>query len=149
MRRPPAAKAPRAPRAPKSRADLSPVDEIRLAFKPKNRLAATVGAAFGGSIPALTCYTAHTRHADRALYAQAGTYFAACGVVFSLLTVYQWGTRIFGHRLKAVAFAVLLEGAMVTSESPWAAGAVLGLLVAVNAVALACNLVLPPQRKEA
>lgn len=93
-------------------------------------------------------------------------YIVAGGVCFSAITVYKWAcvafrsTKIveyiahpsgqpmkderetFIGPLKAFATVLLIEGTMVFSGIFWLSCLALGILVLVNGVAVACNLVL-------
>ncbi len=128
--------------------DLGPVEKIRLAFHRRSRVAACFGLVFGGIVPLATYNQAHVE-IDRALplQGQVAAYLALGGLIFSALTIFEWGRRTFGNPVKACAFAVLLEGVMLTSHQTWLAWLVLALLIFVNAVALACNVALPAAGK--
>ena len=56
------------------------------------------------------------------------------GSIFSGLSVFGWCQVIFGHRLKALGFTVLLEGVMLLSTTMWLSVCALLLLVTVNSV---------------
>lgn len=129
----------RAPRAPRSAAELSVVQQVRVAFRPRNRLAALVGLALGGLVPVATYFVAH-RAAD---LASLPALLAVGGLAFSAPTVYGWARAALGSSVKAAGFVVLLEGVMVSAGSlglAWLGWAALGYLVAINAVATAVRL---------
>lgn len=62
------------------------------------------------------------------------------GALFSSLTVINWGERILGNIFKAVGFAVLVEGVMLTATSQWLSTTALGLLIVINATSCAVAL---------
>ncbi len=64
----------------------------------------------------------------------------AGGALFSSLTVIQWGQRILLNTPKAIGFAVLVEGVMITAKTQWLSLAALGLLIIINSVACAVEL---------
>lgn len=135
-------------RPPVNPDDLGPVEKIRLAFHRRSRIALAIGMVFGAVVPLASYSTAYTE-IDPALplHTQVASYLVLGGLIFSSLTLFEWGKRTFGQPVKAMAFAVLLEGVMLTSHQTWLAWTVLGLLMFVNAVALACNVALPPVKK--
>lgn len=131
----------RAPRAPKR---LSVVDQVRHAFRPANRLAAMIGAVFGGAIPVSIYLVAHQEaYSFTATYASAIEMYQAQakwllvlgGLLFSAKTVFQWGRAGFQDGWKALGFVVILEGVMTTSSNYWLSIAVLVLLTAINGIA--------------
>jgi hypothetical protein len=117
------------------------VDQVRVAFRPRNRLAGVVGAALGGLVPLASYWLAH-HEVDTAvaLYAQLACWLVLGGLVYSATTVYGWANMAFGSGLKAMGFCVLLEGVLLASRTPWLAILALAYLCAINAVATACKL---------
>lgn len=125
---------------------LGVVDRVRLALRPRSRLASLFGVMIGGFVPVATYVVAHTElDFDRSLYEQAAAYFVAGGLTFSAFTMYGWGALAFKHRAKAFGFVVLLEGVMVTCHTRWLALVALGYLAAINGVETACNLARPEE----
>ena len=85
-------------------------------------LAFLVALAFGGFVPvAVWCLITGS-------------------ALFSSLTVIDRGRRILLNTPKAIGFAVLVEGVMITSQTEWLALSSLGLLIIVNSVACAVAL---------
>ena len=134
---PPAARPPRAPKPP--RTDV--VSQVRAAVQPKNRLATALGALLGGGVPVATYVLSHheVTQADP-LYAQLPAWLVLGGLLFSALTVYQWGRMAFGSGAKALGFAVLLEGVLTCSATPWLSAGALAYLVIINATATGVRL---------
>jgi hypothetical protein len=64
------------------------------------------------------------------------------GAVFLSLTVIEWGRAILGNLTKAIGFAILVEGVMITTETEWLSFTALGLLIVINSVACAVALAL-------
>jgi hypothetical protein len=117
------------------------VKQVRIALRPANRLASFLGAVLGGGVPVASYQLAH-HEVTRALplWAQLPAWLVAGGLLFSALTVYQWGRLAFGSPYKALGFAVLLEGVLVASTTPWLSLGALGYLVAINGTACGCIL---------
>jgi hypothetical protein len=127
---------------------LSVVDQVRLALRPRSRLASSLALLLGGFVPIATYVEAHTELvSDQPLYEQLAALFVAGGLLFSAVTMYGWGRLAFTHRSKALGFVVLLEGVMVTSHTRWLALVALGYLACINGVATACNLARPEVQK--
>lgn len=127
--------------ARRRRSESKIVSQVRAAFAPGARLAATIGLVFGGSIPIESFHVVHHELplAEGALWwALLG--LVAGGLVFSAKTVWQWAMMAFGDPWKATGFVVLQEGVLLLSSTSWLAYGALALLVGVNAVAAACRL---------
>lgn len=132
---------PRAPRKPRSFEALSIVQQVKLASAPRNRLACFCGMMLGGIVPVATYYVAHVAPGLLTLPAL----ITVGGLCYSAPTVYGWGKVAFGSGFKACGFVLLLEGVMVSASSlglAWLGTVALGYLVAINAIASACRLVL-------
>lgn len=116
----------------------SVVEQVRVAFKPHNRLATTCGFILGGFVPSATFCILHWDVAEHPwMWA-----VAAGGLIFSAKTVYDWGRVAFGNGAKALGFCLLVEGVMSLSSIFYLAAAALGLLVLVNGIATGCVLAL-------
>lgn len=144
---PPPAPEPRAAREPRPPAEAIPpgslgvVDQVRLALRPRSRLAFGIGLLLGAFVPLATFVISHTElDLARPLWAQLPALFVAGGLLFSAVTMYGWGKLAFLQRAKALGFVLLLEGTMVTSHTHWLALGALCYLCAINGVATACNL---------
>lgn len=127
--------APESRREPRERKLLGVVDQVRVAMRPKNRLAATLGALLGAFVPVAGYWLAH-HEIDRAapLYAQTSVWLVLGGLLYSCTSVYAWGRLAFGSAIKALGFCVLLEGVLVASSTTWLGVAALIYLAAINAV---------------
>lgn len=131
----------REPRPPRPRLPLGVVEQVRLSLRRGSRLAFALGVMLGGFVPIATYVISHTElRPGRPLYLQPAAAFVAGGLLFSAVTMFNWGKLAFAHRGKALGFVVLLEGTMVTAHTPWLALAALGYLATINGVATACNL---------
>lgn len=119
---------------PKPRNRTAVLDKLRSAFS-GNPLAFLVGTAFGAFVPVATWTLTHFE-------AQTLPHLAmvAGGCAFSALTVVEWARRVWNWP-KALGFALLVEGAMLTSQTRWLSMTALGLLILINSVAAACSLV--------
>ena len=141
---PPEPKAAREPRPPAEQippGSLGVVDQVRLALRPRSRLAFGIGLLLGAFVPLATFVISHTElDLTRPLWGQLPALFVAGGLLFSAVTMYGWGKLAFLQRAKALGFVLLLEGTMVTSHTHWLALGALCYLCAINGVATACNL---------
>lgn len=129
--------------------DLGVIDQIRVAFKGKNKLAATVGFMLGGLMPVGTYFVVH-KEIDPAvsLFSQIATYMVVGGLLFSAITVYEWCNLAFRMKLKALGWVLLAESIMTfTKHVPLLAWAALFYLVLINGVATSCILALPKPKK--
>jgi hypothetical protein len=134
-------KAPRAPRVRKTLADLSIVDQVKEAMKPKARLATFLGFLLGGFVPSASYIVAHHElDHTKPLYFQPGLLLVLGGLLYSAKTVYEWGVNAFANKMKALGFVVLLEGVMILSSTPAIAVAALIYLAMINGIATGCNL---------
>lgn len=116
---------------------LGLVDQIRLAARRENRLAAVLGAAFGAWIP-LACY--HVAHNELAAAGAAWrttvlVVLVAGALLYSAQTVWEWARLAFDSRAKALGFTVLTEGVMTFAMTEWLSLIALGYLMFINAVA--------------
>lgn len=131
-------------RTPKAPRELGVVERVKLAFKRGHRLAACCALVLGGFVPLASWVLAHFE-LDRAnagtLHLQLSAYIVLGGLLFSAKTVYDFGRQAFDSAPKALGFVVLLEGILIASETFWLSVAALVLLVAVNGVGTACNLI--------
>ncbi len=128
-------------RAPRTMQTLGVVDQVREALKPRNRLAACLGALLGGIVPVASYVVAHHElEATRPWWGQFASLLVAGGLLYSARTVYGWGRLAFGEPAKALGFVVLLEGVMVLSTTPWLALTCLAYLVGINSVSTGCAL---------
>lgn len=122
---------PRSPARP-----LGVVGQVRLAMKPRNRLATSLGAILGGFVPTASYTVAHHElDLSRPLTDQIGTVLVLGGLLFSAITVVRWGRQAFQSTAKAVGFVALTEGVLVASQTQWLALSALAILVGVNAIA--------------
>ncbi len=122
---------------------LGVVDQVTVAFSRNNMLATMFGFILGGVVPAFVYEVGHFEVADRPwLWA-----LVIGGLIYSAITVFNWGAAAFSSKFKSFGFVVLVEGVMTLSNDHYVAGAALALLVGINGVATACNLI--ANRKEA
>jgi len=92
-------------------------------------LAFMVALPFGGFVPAAVWCLTHLEVLAWWHWCMVGG-----GALFSSLTVIEWGRNVFGNLPKAIGFAVLVEGAMITSQTEWLSISALVLLVIINSV---------------
>ncbi len=109
--------------------------------KPFRQARFVAGFAIGASVPVASWWMAHEEVRVPALgecyllALQPAVWVVLACLVFSAPTVAKWGAVAFGARYKGVALAVIWELVMVTSKTLWLTLAMLGFLVATNAVA--------------
>jgi hypothetical protein len=131
---------------PRTRTPAAPpgvVAQVRIALRPKNRLAAALGAALGAFVPVAGYWLAH-HELDLAapLYGQLTAWLVLGGLLYSCTSVYSWGRVAFGSATKAFGFCVLLEGVLVAAHTSWLSIAALVYLAAINAVVAGTRLAL-------
>jgi hypothetical protein len=126
--------------APKTYDPSTIVGQVRIALKRENRLAAVLGGLLGAGVPVGSYQLAHHEITAAPLWTQLSAWLVLGGLVFSALTVFQWGKIAFVSPIKAVGFCVLLEGILVGSATPWLSFSALIYLCCINAVATGCNL---------
>jgi hypothetical protein len=105
-----------------------------------NRYAAATGALLGGIVPLLTYTMAHSLRAEWTVDTAILGTLVAGGLAFSFPKVSQWASIAFQSQLAGCAFTLLMEGTM-TYQSGWPAYTALAVVVAINAVSSAYNLV--------
>ena len=113
----------------------SVVHQMQAAFQSPTIFIA--GAILGGAVPAISFEIVHfeLKPEFSILYVVA----AAC-LVYSSLSVFDWAHRAFKHSIKAAAWVVLMELAMVFSHNFCVTGPILAILIAINAIAAGSNL---------
>jgi hypothetical protein len=116
------------------------VAQVKVALRPRARLATALGFLLGGFVPLATFEVAHREIGADPLYSQLASYLVLGGLFFSMATVYAWGKLAFKVPVKALGFVVLLEGVMVTSHIGWLSVAALAYLVCINGIATGCTL---------
>lgn len=116
------------------------VDSVRLACRRENRLATSLGGLLGAAVPGVTYVLAHHEVDVLSLTWEPRLALVLGGLMFSMMTVIQWGRLALGSWPKAVGFAVLLEGTMVLSSHTWLALTALVYLAFINAVATGVTL---------
>ncbi len=129
-----------APAPRRSPTPLGVVAQVRLAFRPKARLATVLGALLGGFVPLASYTVAHQEANFDTLRGWIAVGLVLGGLVFSAKTVREWGELAFHDGRKALGFVVLMEGVATLSQTPWLALAALSYLVGINAVATGCTL---------
>lgn len=116
---------------------LGVLDQVAQATRSHNRLAFTIGALLGGFIPVASYTICHLEcPQDKRLWA-----LVVAGLAYSALTVYQWASIAFKHPAKAIGFVVLMEGVILFSHTLWLSFAALFVLVLINGIATAANLI--------
>ena len=121
--------------------------QLQIATRKGNRLAAALGAVLGTVVPVMVYAVSHKLPA-----LEMGTFtfwflglMMVGGCYFSMKSVICWGTLAFEKdRVKAVAFALLLEGMLVVSgvvpDLDWLGAAALIYLCLINAVSCGCSI---------
>lgn len=122
-------------------ASMGVVGQVRVAFSAEHRLAATVGAVFGGFVPVAAYVMSHREVPTLAGWRLAvAVAIVAGGLVVSARTVYAWAAAAFADRVKAVGFTVLVEGVLTFAQHDALSLSALALVVVVNGVAAGCRL---------
>lgn len=124
-------------RGPGPAADADVIGQVKLAFA--HPLPLVFGAAIGALVPIATYVVGHAELADAGWASVPGAIVAG-GCAFSAITVYAWGRRAFDSALKAAGFVILAEGVMSFSTTTWLGLVMLGMLIAINAIANGANL---------
>lgn len=124
-------------------------EQLTVAFRKGNRLATAIGAILGTVVPVMVYAVTHKL--PSLSYTEGAFYvllvMAIGGCYFSMKSVIQWGKLAFqGDSIKAVAFALLIEGMLVMSgmlpDMAWLGYAALGYLCMINAISCGCSIAL-------
>lgn len=125
--------------------------QIRLATQKGNRLATAMGCIIGTVVPVMVYAITHTLplllERGEMIKLAVFSVMGIGGCYFSMKSVIQWGKLAFqSDGKKAIAFALLLEGALVMSGMEeslhWLGYAALAYLAAINAISCGCNIAL-------
>lgn len=128
-------------RGPRMAKILGVVGQVRVALKPRNRLASFLGALLGGGVPVASFQLAHHEvDISQSLWTQLPAWLVLGGLLFSALTVFQWAKMAFGSGWKALGFAFLLEGVLTCASTPWLSIGALVYLCGINMVATGVRL---------
>jgi len=120
---------------------LGVVAQVRIALRRENRLATVLGGLLGGGVPCASFQLAHHEvDWSRPLWTQVSVWLVGGGLLFSALTVYQWGKLAFASPWKALGFTLLLEGVLTCAATPWLTWGALCYLAAINATATGVRL---------
>lgn len=120
------------------RTNSSVVGQVQTAMA-SHPLAFLIALPFGGFVPLAVWTLTHLETPEWYQWIMIGG-----GALFSSLTVIQWGEEVLESLPKAIGFAILLEGVMITSRTDWLSYTALGLLIVINAVA--CSVALSSRR---
>lgn len=116
------------------------LEDIQLAYEHKRT--ALFGALWGGFMPFGAYWTVHhDLHSLDSWREYVLVPMVAACLLFSVRTVWQWGFRSSGERIKASCWVIALEGLMIASPTQWLAVVALFYLIGINAVATACVIV--------
>lgn len=127
----------RTPRAPRKSRRSGVVAQVRETFSVSNALPALLGTILGGIAPAASYEMVH--HEIQSVYDFRNLLVGGL-LIFSAKSVYLWLHEATGDWIKAVGLTVGIEGVLLASSTPWLSGVCLGILIAVNAIAMACHL---------
>ena len=123
--------------------------QLQIALRKGNRLATAIGAILGTVVPVMVYSVTHKLPSltfdNPAFYVLL--VMALGGCFFSMKSVIVWGRMAFqGDNLKAISFALLLEGMLVMSgmlpDQAWLGYAALAYLAFINAVSSGCSIAL-------
>lgn len=125
--------------------DLDVISQIKITFAWNNKLSALVGFTLGSFVPIATYFISHYEwmNNDGAVnnYYSMFTLLVLGGLIYSITTVYGFVWKTLLSWYKAVGFVILIEGVMVISRQEWLSFWALGLLVLINGIGTAVNLV--------
>jgi len=114
------------------------VEQVRMSFKRKNRLAMICGFILGSFIPCATFFVVHSDVLVSRLY----WILVAGGLLFSAKTVYDWTKVAFNSGWKAFGFCLLVEGVMTFSTLAYLSWAALAILAVINGIETGCKIAL-------
>lgn len=123
--------------------------QLKIASQKGNRLATLLGMILGTVVPVMVYAVTHKlpslSYREPAFYVLL--LMAIGGCYFSMKSVITWGKLAFqGDSIKAVAFALLLEGMLVMSgmlpDMAWLGYAALAYLALINAISAGCSIAL-------
>lgn len=121
--------------------------QLTIASRKGNRLATAIGAILGTVVPVMVYAVTHKLPSLSwgmpAFWVLA--VMAIGGCYFSMKSVIVWGKLAFqGDSIKAIAFALLLEGMLVMSgmlpDMAWLGYASLAYLCMINAISAGCSI---------
>ncbi len=121
----------------------SVIDQTRVAFS-VSVIGSMVGLILGASVPLTTFAIAHYEWKE---ILSVYSFLVVGGLIFSAKNVFVWGKGAFRDSWKAAGFVILMELAMIFSQIKWVSFMGLGVLIGINAIASAANLVIKPQKK--
>jgi hypothetical protein len=120
-------------------ATTNPLAQLRAArHKP---IAALIGAT-AGLVPVGVYEVGHYELTSWSPLECPKAVIVYAGLLFSALTVLGWSANMFGSKVKALGFTLLLEGIMMASSAAWLTAIALTYLVLINAAANGCRLAL-------
>jgi hypothetical protein len=121
--------------------------QLQIAARRGNRLATMIGAILGTVVPVMVFAVTHKlpslQYTEFSFWMLSVMMVGGC--YFSMKSVIVWGKLAFQQdKIKAVAFALLLEGMLVMSgtlpDMSWLGYAALGYLCLINAVSCGCSI---------
>jgi len=121
--------------------------QLQIAARRGNRLATLIGAIMGTVVPVMVFAVTHKlpqlQYTEFTFWMLSVMMVGGC--YFSMKSVIVWGKLAFQQdKVKAVAFALLLEGMLVISgtlpDMSWLGYAALGYLCLINAVSCGCSI---------
>lgn len=120
-------------------ATTNPLAQLRAARR--KPIAALIGAT-AGLVPVGVYEVGHYELTSWSPLACPKAVIVYAGLLFSALTVLGWSANMFGSKVKALGFTLLLEGIMMASSAAWLTAIALTYLVLINAAANGCRLAL-------
>ena len=131
-------------------------EQLKIASRKGNRLSTAIGAILGTVVPVMVYAVTHKLPSLHYLELSFWMLLvmAIGGCYFSMKSVITWGALAFqGDKIKAVAFALLLEGMLVMSgmlpDMAWLGYASLGYLCLINAISAGCSIALESRKYNA
>jgi hypothetical protein len=125
------------------------VEKVKMASHKNKRLAFVLGAIAGGFVPVASYVTAHYQLNDAT---GAGAFVAWLmvigGLIYSALSVYDFGVNAFGSKFKAFGFVLLTELLLVFGTVKWVSIMGLLILIGINSVVAGVNLSMEKEIKK-
>lgn len=115
---------------------MSPVDQVRRAFAPGQRLPALLGFALGGFFPFSSYWCAH-----HDVKVNHWLWFAVIGgFIVSSTSVFMWARLAFRSTIQAVGFVIITEVGATFFTTPWLSLMAMTILVFINGISKAVSL---------
>lgn len=121
--------------------ELSFVEKVKMATHKNKRVAFILGAIAGGFVPVASYCIAHLQIPQAEGFISFVSWLMVIGgLIYSALSVYDFGKQAFGSSAKAVGFVMITELVLVFGQLEWLCYGALAILVGINSVIAGVNL---------